>query len=414
MAYESGKTYFFIPTLATRDAEYNRAILNKEVQPLSLNTQGVGNHYNNRNVNVWSLDWSTDMQWQVVVYNGFARVLCAGDTSYGLDYYWGQNNAGNCDIYKVAGNEEDSKINFITVNAQNNLYKIQSYRNDIGNNRYLTVMPGSDGSFANGCDVRWQPLDESKATQQTWWLVPVEDVTGSTNPPGPSGEYTGILARNTSVPTGTDSSPYIVNNIPDHDERFAPTYIENGCEFHPGSGLSNGMDFNNSTDGEKIKQQLRKYIKLVFGEPNLTMEDKDLCYYLFGERKENGNGYEFHPGVDISYAEGKPIHALYGGTVVYSNYEDFGTVSIEVPELEIVTTYLHMKRLEVSVDEPVNAGDIIGYQSGRGDVSDTDFPSHLHFEIAPYGNTDGYEIPINSTTTQMPTILPYGYMDGEI
>ena len=44
MAYESGKTYFFIPTLATRDAEYNRAILNKEVQPLSLNTQGVGNH----------------------------------------------------------------------------------------------------------------------------------------------------------------------------------------------------------------------------------------------------------------------------------------------------------------------------------------------------------------------------------
>ena len=180
MAYESGKTYFFIPTLATRDAEYNRAILNKEVQPLSLNTQGVGNHYNNRNVNVWSLDWSTDMQWQVVVYNGFARVLCAGDTSYGLDYYWGQNNAGNCDIYKVAGNEEDSKINFITVNAQNNLYKIQSYRNDTGNNRYLTVIPGSDGSFANGCDVRWQPLDESKATQQTWWLVPVEDVTGST------------------------------------------------------------------------------------------------------------------------------------------------------------------------------------------------------------------------------------------
>ena len=62
MAYESGKTYFFIPTLATRDAEYNRTILNKEVQPLSLNTQGVGNHYNNRNVNVWSLDWSTDMQ----------------------------------------------------------------------------------------------------------------------------------------------------------------------------------------------------------------------------------------------------------------------------------------------------------------------------------------------------------------
>ena len=71
MAYENGKTYYLIPTCATGDAAYNQKILNKEVSPLALNTAGVSDyHYNNRNVNVYSLDWSADMQWKVMVYDG--------------------------------------------------------------------------------------------------------------------------------------------------------------------------------------------------------------------------------------------------------------------------------------------------------------------------------------------------------
>lgn len=179
MAYQNGKTYYLIPLCATGDAAYNRKILNKQVQPIALNTRGVGSHYNNRNVNVYSLDWSTDMQWKVMIYDGFARILCAGNTAYGLDYYYSTSNPNNpnnrnCDIYQVNGNYEDSKINFRTINASENLYKIQCYRNDADNDLYLTAMGTSNGS-----DVRWQPLDSSKATQQTWWLVPIEDVSES-------------------------------------------------------------------------------------------------------------------------------------------------------------------------------------------------------------------------------------------
>lgn len=177
MAYQNGKTYYIIPLCATGDAAYNQKILNKQVQPLSLNTRGTGNHYNNRNVNVYSLDWSTDMQWKVMVYDGFARILCAGDTSYGLDYYYGSSNPGNCDIYKINGNDEDSKINFRTINASENLYRIQCYRNNADNDLYLTATGTS-----NGADVRWQPLDSSKAAYQTWWLVPVENVSENTTP----------------------------------------------------------------------------------------------------------------------------------------------------------------------------------------------------------------------------------------
>ena len=174
MAYENGKTYYLIPICATGDAAYNQKILNKQVQPLSLNIQGTGNHYNNRNVNVYSLDWSTDMQWKVMVYDGYARILCAGNTAYGLDYYYGSSNPGNCYIYQISGNDEDSKINFRTINASENLYRIQCYRNNADNDLYLTVT-----GTANGADVRWQPLDASKATQQTWWLVPIEDVNAN-------------------------------------------------------------------------------------------------------------------------------------------------------------------------------------------------------------------------------------------
>ena len=177
MAYQNGKTYYLIPTCATGDAAYNQKILNKQVQPLSLNIRGTGNHYNNRNVNVYSLDWSTDMQWKVMVYDGYARILCAGNTAYGLDYYYGSSNPGNCDIYQISGNDEDSKINFRTINASENLYRIQCYKNNADNNLYLTATGST-----NGADVRWQPLDSSKAAQQTWWLVPIENISENTTP----------------------------------------------------------------------------------------------------------------------------------------------------------------------------------------------------------------------------------------
>ena len=184
MAYQSGKTYYLVPRFWVSGTTSRENILNKKTKPLALNTKGTGGHYNNRNCNLWTLDYSTDMQWKVEIpaEGGYARILCAGDTSYGLDYYHGKDDNGNCDIYKVAGNENDSKVNFITISAANNYYRIQCYRNNTGNNLYLTAVRNSNGKFDNGCDVRWCALDPKIPMEQTWWLVPVEDVKeGTTN-----------------------------------------------------------------------------------------------------------------------------------------------------------------------------------------------------------------------------------------
>lgn len=184
MAYQSGKTYYLVPRFWVSSTTSRENILNKKTKPLALNTKGTGGHYNNRDCNLWTLDYSTDMQWKVEIpaEGGYARILCAGDTSYGLDYYYAKDNKGNCDIYKVAGNENDSKVNFITISAANNYYRIQCYRNNTGNNLYLTAVRNSNGKFDNGCDVRWCALDPKIPMEQTWWLVPVEDVKeGTTN-----------------------------------------------------------------------------------------------------------------------------------------------------------------------------------------------------------------------------------------
>lgn len=154
MAWVNGKTYFIV--------------LNSN-QSLALNLAGVSSIYNNCNVNVYTLDRSTDQQWVVDVPAGagYAHLLCAGNTAYGLDYYYGSDNAGNCDIYQIAGNTQDSKINFRTVDGANNIYYIQSYRNDADNNLYLTA-----ASLTAGADVRWQPLT-SGSPLQTWKLIEV-------------------------------------------------------------------------------------------------------------------------------------------------------------------------------------------------------------------------------------------------
>ena len=86
MAYQRGKTYYLIPTCEVLSTNDVNNILNKKKQPHALNTEDTGSHYNNRNCNLWTLDYSTDMQWKVEIpaEGGYARILCAGDTSYGL------------------------------------------------------------------------------------------------------------------------------------------------------------------------------------------------------------------------------------------------------------------------------------------------------------------------------------------
>ncbi|MFV0414001.1 MAG: hypothetical protein ACK5L3_12185 [Oscillospiraceae bacterium] len=80
-------------------------------------------------------------------YSGFGRIRSGLNIGYALNIWRGASNMNNCDIHIWAGNTEDSKIDFNTVNANQNLYRIKS----VNYNLFLTAVNSSNGS-----DVRWQ------------------------------------------------------------------------------------------------------------------------------------------------------------------------------------------------------------------------------------------------------------------
>lgn len=151
MGYQSGKTYWIVP--------YDN-------QNYALSVYGNSQVSQNRNVVVWSKEDIADQLWQIDVNTtgGFARIKSKLNTAYALNIWFGSDNYGNCDIHTWSDNLEDSKVNFITYDADNNVYAIQCYTDGGKYDLYLTATGISDGA-----NVKWAAHDESK--KQLWKLI---------------------------------------------------------------------------------------------------------------------------------------------------------------------------------------------------------------------------------------------------
>lgn len=85
-----------------------------------------------------------------------------------------------------------------------------------------------------------------------------------------------------------------------------------------------------------------------------------------------------HPGIDLARAEGIPIAAANGGTVIFAGWNGFGygnmVAIIHGPNM---TVYGHLSQVNVGCYQEVAAGEIIGLMGNTGNSSGP----HLHFEI---------------------------------
>lgn len=158
MGYESGKTYWIVPQNNTG---------------VALSVYGNTQVSQNRNVIVWSKQDIADQLWRVDVSSGYARIKSTINDAYALNIWLGSSNYGNCDIHTWSDNPEDSKINFRTVDASQNLYLIQNYRNNADNDLYLTAE-----STANGANVKW--TGRNTGLNQVWKLIEKTDGGSST------------------------------------------------------------------------------------------------------------------------------------------------------------------------------------------------------------------------------------------
>ncbi len=99
----------------------------------------------------------------------------------------------------------------------------------------------------------------------------------------------------------------------------------------------------------------------------------------FGYRPDPVTGeVAFHTGIDISAAEGTPVVAALGGTVI--NVEDDETYgkTVEIDHgLGVVTLYAHAKDVTVKLGDAVKQGDAIGSVGMTGKATSP----NCHFEV---------------------------------
>ncbi len=160
MAYENGKYYWFISHAGNGKA---------------LSVYGNSQVSQNRNVILWEKEVINDQSWLADVNfdEGYARIKTALNVEYALNIWFGTYNKFNCDIFTWRTNLDDSKIDFITVNADENLYRVKQLNFDY----YMTAQGNEIGA-----DVRWEEFkcDDS----QIFKLVLFEDGQGAESPYG--------------------------------------------------------------------------------------------------------------------------------------------------------------------------------------------------------------------------------------
>jgi murein DD-endopeptidase MepM/ murein hydrolase activator NlpD len=97
-----------------------------------------------------------------------------------------------------------------------------------------------------------------------------------------------------------------------------------------------------------------------------------------------GEGYEFHPGIDIGVPTGTPIRAAAAGTVSIAGPNGgYGNFTCIDHGGGLSTCYGHQERILVSVGQEVAQAQVIGLSDCTGYCNGP----HLHFEVRINGQT---------------------------
>jgi murein DD-endopeptidase MepM/ murein hydrolase activator NlpD len=103
----------------------------------------------------------------------------------------------------------------------------------------------------------------------------------------------------------------------------------------------------------------------------------------------------FHPGhigLDIGIVTGTPIKSTMDGKVIYAGWNTIGYGNLVIVQNgDYQTYYAHQSKIQVSVGQTVQAGNVIGLSGSTGNSTGP----HLHYEIRYKGN------PIDPTSTTL-------------
>ncbi len=148
-------------------------------------------------------------------------------------------------------------------------------------------------------------------------------------------------------------------------------------------------EFNDELEGLQAEQA--RVEELIKQEASREGEQPGVLVRPVPGAITSGFGMRFHPilgysrmhtGVDMHAAYGEPIKAAASGRIIFAGVRGgYGNCIIIDHGGGMTTLYGHQSGFNVSYDDHVNAGDIIGYVGSSGLATGP----HLHFEVRIWG-----------------------------
>lgn len=132
----------------------------------------------------------------------------------------------------------------------------------------------------------------------------------------------------------------------------------------------------------QLEEQLRQENSRIIYDGGQFLFPLDFYYRVtseYGWRIHPIYGTEkYHSGIDFGAPTGQPIKAAYKGEVVISEYSSSAGNYIMINHGNgLATVYMHCSKLNVSVGQMVEKGDIIGLVGSTGNSTGP----HLHFSV---------------------------------
>lgn len=132
----------------------------------------------------------------------------------------------------------------------------------------------------------------------------------------------------------------------------------------------------------QLEEQLRQENSRIIYDGGQFLFPLDFYYRVtseYGWRIHPIYGTEkYHSGIDFGAPSGQPIKAAYKGEVVISEYSSSAGNYIMINHGNgLATVYMHCSKLNVSVGQMVEKGDIIGLVGSTGNSTGP----HLHFSV---------------------------------
>jgi len=138
------------------------------------------------------------------------------------------------------------------------------------------------------------------------------------------------------------------------------------------------------------ESQMTKFERNQYYEQIFIWPVRGRISSYFGSRIDPFTGiYGFHTGIDIKCKEGTNIGCAKDGKVVFIGYHNvYGNFVMVKHSDNIITTYAHLKKVEVQKDIQIKQGGCIGTVGTTGRSTGP----HLHFEVTKNGK---YINPLN-------------------